>query len=179
MCMYWKSTLEFRKGGEYDREWLLHKWAKLKDNYLRLFPPWNSQWGAKETNFGCWPHAYILEEYAQISERRRLGSKMIAAQLNEVESQLITSIFIPKFVMGGWAPETIPCITRWDPAQLKITAKLSNWFQCFDIKNRNEGSVSLAPTTISGGGVAQLNHPNVTFKFRIDEGLETFPSLSS
>jgi len=47
MCAWWGQwpefvSLEFGKGGEYDRKRLLHNWAQLKPNWLRLFWDWTS-----------------------------------------------------------------------------------------------------------------------------------------
>ena len=56
--------------------------------------------GAGGTNLGHWPHAYILKEDAQISERRRVRSKMLTAQSSTIKTQLIETIFIRDFGIG-------------------------------------------------------------------------------
>jgi len=49
---------------------------------------------------GLIPNVYILED-AQISEMRQVRSKIAAAQLITIETQLIEPIFTPKFATVG------------------------------------------------------------------------------
>ena len=50
----------------------------------------------------------------------------IAAQLSTIETQLIKTIFTPKFAMVAELQKPTPRISRWGPAQLEVvSAQLS------------------------------------------------------
>ena len=140
---------------------------------------------ARETNSGHWPHTYPSEGEDQISKRKRVRSKMIAAKLSTTELQLIDINFTHKFAMGwaklrklspqyaGRGVNTIEYNISTVEVQLIPSGSA--------LKIAMGASISPVPPTISGGGSyiirksrspigAQLNHPTLTFRFGIGAG---------
>jgi len=81
---------------------------------------------------------------------------MAAAQLSTIETQLIETIFTPKFAIGGWAPKTTPlCLEmRASTIENDITVIDSRWF---GIKKRNGGGLASPPPYI-GVGVSTIEN---------------------
>jgi len=101
---------------------------------------------------------------AQISERRWVWSKMAAAQLSTIETQLIETIFIPKFAMrGGWAPKTTPLYLEMGASTIEndISTIERNWSTIdswwFGIKKRNGGD-GVYPSPYLGVGVSTIEN---------------------
>ena len=147
--------------------WAFFKWPQREFRFMvvftvphRIVVVYFAQWAISLFE----PNIYTLQEHAQISGRRRVQSKMAAAQLSTIKTQLIETIFTPKFAMGGGAElrKPPPC----NGGQHSSKWYQHNWAQLIP------GDLA---SKIAMGGWRLPNQPDLTLKFEIGERAgETF-----
>ena len=126
--------------------------------------------GAKETNFDHCPRAWTT--YWKKMPKSRKEGKYERKRLSTIKTQLIETIFYPKFAVGVWVPKTTPLYLEMGASAVEnnISSIEHNWDKInskwFGIKSHNGRLAYPQPSHhIRDSGSAQLSKPNLTFNF--------------